>query len=107
MTERAAGEEGGDMARAMSARSGVAVQRARTAAAGLIDEAWTELDEETIAGIAGADAMLATLLAHADPIAFVRAARDELTKWLEDAARQVGGPTENVPAGWPWDTWPT
>lgn len=91
---------------AMQARTDLIMRRARKAAHDLSLEG-RRRSPDAMVPAAFAEPTQRTLVTQPDQVLFVRAARDALTKWLEDAASKAGGSTKQVPAGWPYDTWPS
>jgi hypothetical protein len=91
---------------ALAARNELVMRRARKAAHELTLEGRRRSPDAMIPA-AFEDSTQRTLVTHPDQVLFVRAARDALTRWLDEATRKAGGPSTDVPAGWPYDSWPT
>jgi hypothetical protein len=89
----------------LQARTEVIMRRARKAAHELSMQGWNRTPDELVPPLFS-DPAERTLVAQPDPVLFVRAARDALSKWLDDATHKAGGPHSDVPPGWPYPTWP-
>jgi hypothetical protein len=91
---------------ALEARTRAITRRARKAAHELTLEGWNRSPEDQVPeGFSDPDER--TLVTQPDPVLYVRAARDALSKWLDDAARKAGGQSKQTPPGWPYETWPS